>query len=97
MFLDQMSESRGFPCLEQVTVGSLLVGEASLGWSCGVLSGLFGCFTVALGDTFMLCCAMSFGFRCSLDFFRFGLDLSTSQQQQLISGCDARYPGTCYI
>ena len=25
------------------------------------------------------------------------VDLSTSQQQQLISGCDARYPGTCYI
>ena len=50
VFLNQMSESRGFPCLEQVTVGSLLVGEASLGWSCGVLSGLFGCFTVALGD-----------------------------------------------
>jgi hypothetical protein len=38
---------------------------------------------------------MSFGFRCSLDFFRFGLsgfvNVTTAHQR------GARYPGTCYI
>jgi len=38
--------------------------------ACLVLYCSFG----GAGDMiYIICCAMSFGFRCSLDFFRFGL------------------------